>query len=189
MDHAEQINNGKITIVTESGSYANVREKDGMRFGPSLNDLVKNGLLPTPQASDIINENRKITDPAKMNRPTDLARFVKNGLLPTPQARDEKNGSKLEDSRIQRKIDEGWTIDLNDLATCGMLPTPATRDYKGARTTEALEEAGRNGTNSLPDFFAQTGQTSQLNPLFVTEMMGYPIDWLVLPFQGGEKNP
>jgi len=68
----------------------------------------------------------------------------------------------------------------------GMLPTPATRDYKGARSTEALEESGRTGTNSLPDMFHQPGKSSQLNPLFVAEMMGFPIDWLELPFQNTE---
>lgn len=26
-------------------------------------------------------------------------------------------------------------------------------------------------------------------PLFVTEMMGFPSDWLVSPFQGGEPKP
>jgi hypothetical protein len=31
----------------------------------------------------------------------------------------------------------------------------------------------------------QTGTTFQLNPLFVAEMMGFPVDWLTLPFQGG----
>jgi hypothetical protein len=31
----------------------------------------------------------------------------------------------------------------------------------------------------------QTGTTSQLNPLFVAEMMGFPTDWLTFPFQNG----
>jgi hypothetical protein len=158
------------------------------------------------------------------------------GLLPTVQARDEKNGSQITDGRIQRKIQQGWTIDLNDLATSGllptptaiqrehpervqalkesgaatmfsrvngearpnsiidhlhfhgMLPTPATRDWKGARSEEALEEAGRNRNNSLPDSFAQRGKTSQLNPLFVLEMMGFPHDWTISPFLSGETN-
>lgn len=70
----------------------------------------------------------------------------------------------------------------------GMLPTPATRDYKGARLTEALDAANRTESNSLPDYFAQTGHSSQLNPLFVTEMMGYPLDWLTSPFQNGDKK-
>jgi hypothetical protein len=71
----------------------------------------------------------------------------------------------------------------------GLLPTPATRDYKGARSTEALEESGRNHTNSLPDSFAQDGKSSQLNPRFVSEMMGFPPNYLELPFQSTEKNP
>jgi hypothetical protein len=78
--------------------------------------------------------------------------------------------------------------DLTTLAKMGMLPTPATRDYKGARTTEALENAGRNQTNSLPDAFSQTGKTSQLNPQFVAEMMGFPTHWTILPFQSGETK-
>jgi hypothetical protein len=69
-----------------------------------------------------------------------------------------------------------------------MLPTPTTRDYKGARSEEALKVAGRNETNSLPDAFAQSGKTSQLSPLFVEEMMGFPKNWTALPFQSGEEN-
>jgi hypothetical protein len=80
------------------------------------------------------------------------------------------------------------SVTLTRAMSMGMLPTPATRDYKGARSTEALEEAGRNQTNSLPDAFAQTGKTSQLNPLFVLEMMGFPPDWTELPFLSGETN-
>jgi hypothetical protein len=34
----------------------------------------------------------------------------------------------------------------------------------------------------------QTGKTSQLNPLFVAEMMGFPTDWTILPFQNGETK-
>lgn len=31
-------------------------------------------------------------------------------------------------------------------------------------------------------------KTSQLNPLFVAEMMGFPPDWTELPFLNGEKK-
>jgi hypothetical protein len=74
------------------------------------------------------------------------------------------------------------------MAKLGMLPTPFLRDYKGARSTEALERAERNNTNSLPDAFAQTGKSSQLNPRFVAEMMGFPVNWTELPFQNGETK-
>jgi hypothetical protein len=74
------------------------------------------------------------------------------------------------------------------LSTFVMMPTPATRDYKGARSTEALEAAGRTEKNSLPDFFNQTGKSSQLNPRFVGEMMGFPQNWTQLPFLNGDKR-
>lgn len=45
-------------------------------------------------------------------------------LLPTPTARDEKNPSSPDGERIARKVDQRYTIELNDLAAMGMLPTP-----------------------------------------------------------------
>ena len=33
------------------------------------------------------------------------------------------------------------------------------------------------------------GRNSLLNPRFVSEMMGFPVDWTVLPFLNGGKNP
>jgi len=32
------------------------------------------------------------------------------------------------------------------------------------------------------------GKSSQLSPLFVEEMMGFPKNWTALPFQSGEEN-
>ena len=55
----------------------------------------------------------------------------------------------------------------------GLLPTPTARDWKGAPTLEHFARKGKNPQQgSLPDFFAQAGRSSQLNPLFVDEMMG-----------------
>lgn len=100
----------------------------------------------------------------------------KRGLLPTPNQRDWKGESGLENQYdLTREVMK-------------MLPTPATRDYKGARTTETLEKSGRTETNSLPDFFNQPSTSSQLNPRFVAEMMGFPPDWLELPFQSTETK-
>jgi len=101
------------------------------------------------------------------------------GLLPTNQARDWKGA--------QGQAYLGKAFDLPSVVM-GMLPTPATRDWKGARSTEALEKSGRTEKNSLPDTFHQTGKSSQLNPQFVMEMMGFPPDWTLLPFLNGEVN-
>lgn len=162
------------------------------------------GLLPTPVVMDSNTGDLGKIDQRRIRAKESsgngngfgqtIGELANRGLLPTPQARDEKNGSRLDRGRS--------TKDLNDLAVWGMLPTPATRDYKGARTTEALEASGRSETNSLPDRFHQPGKTSQLNPRFVEEMMGFPPDWTLLPFlrdehrgshgapsENGDKNP
>lgn len=144
MDVAENLNSGKECKMI-NGSIVNVRKKDGMKFGPSLNDAMKAGLLPTPRVKGHGNSHKRI-----------------------------------EDGRID---------DLTTMAKFQMLPTPATRDWKGARTEEALEKAGRNHTNSLPDSFAELGKTSHLSPQFVLEMMGFPTDWTLLPFLNGETSP
>jgi DNA-cytosine methyltransferase len=89
---------------------------------------------------------------------------------------------------MENAIENGNQVHLYNLANSGLLPTPATRDYKGAISSEALKESGRTETNSLPDYFHQTGKSSQLNPRFVMEMMGFPPDWTELPFLSGEAN-
>ncbi len=48
---AENVNSGK-ELKLINGSFVNIRPKDGMRFGPSLNDIAKKGMLPTPNARD-----------------------------------------------------------------------------------------------------------------------------------------
>ena len=58
---------------------------------------------------------------------------------------------------------------------------PATRKqrYLGRRTKTIAERI----THS-----ALAGKRSQLSPLFVEEMMGFPKNWTVSPFQSGEEN-
>jgi len=131
------------------------------------------GLLPTPAAQEpgkapegAVNHGNyfKRPDGSKINSSINL--LAQHALLPTPTSWDEKNGGKLEDGRIQRKIQQGWTIELNNLATIGALPTPDNTETQ-----------------------SQTGETShKLNPQFVLEMMGFPPDWTELPFQNGETK-
>jgi hypothetical protein len=65
----------------------------------------------------------------------------------------------------------------------GLLPTPTADDNPAKNTGK------RNQDGLQKRAYQTTGKTSQLNPLFVAEMMGFPTDWTVLPFQGGETNP
>jgi hypothetical protein len=63
----------------------------------------------------------------------------------------------------------------------GMLPTPQAQE--GDKIT------GLENQDSMTKRVRQiTGTTSQLNPRFVAEMMGFPVNWTELPFQNGEQN-
>ena len=90
------------------------------------------------------------------------------GILPEPipdnTELENTDGNNLEESILQ------W------LAEGQVMPTPTARDWKGAPSLENLKKRGKiPQKNSLPDFFARTGKSFQLNPLFVAEMMGFPL--------------
>jgi hypothetical protein len=80
----------------------------------------------------------------------------------------------------------------------GMLPTPATRDANNAEYPDKYQKRkeyqamkGVNLEYPLRQFAMDinpTGKTSQLNPRFVAEMMGFPPNWTELPFLSGEMK-
>ena len=62
-----------------------------------------------------------------------------------------------------------------------MLPTPQAQ--------EGYKITGKENQDSITKRVREmTGQTSQLNPRFVAEMMGFPPNWTELPFQSGEQS-
>lgn len=161
------------------------------------------GLLPTATASDatsgsIIGKNdtyhiTKNGTPRKVNQngingPVGLGRFAVMGLLPTPTVMDtncgdlEKIDQRRERAKSTSKNGNGFGVTIGELANRGLLPTPTTRDFKGGNSIEHLtrEEYNKNGKlkdnhiNQLPNYVKlHTGKTSQLNPRFVMEMMGF----------------
>ena len=151
------------------------------------------GMLPTPVASDT---EGGISDPQQISQKNN--RFIRTSattgtefgaklrdvaqMLPTPTARDQKTGCKITDPTTARRIKENIMFQLNDLATMGMLPTPMADDSPEKNTGKRKQD----GLQKMA--YLDTGQTSRLNPLFVAEMMGFPPDWTVLPFQNGQTN-
>lgn len=138
------------------------------------------GLLPTPIASDF-----KVRGPGSQQK--GLPEIIREMLLPTPTATEIHLWQRVERWKRQGRTSMHETEDgeknpngLTDfLDFHGLLPT--------------LEHIGRKGKNprqgGLPDSFAQTGRSFQLNPLFVAEMMGFPTSWTVLPFLPGGSSP
>ena len=149
------------------------------------------GLLPTPIASDF-----KVRGPGSQQK--GLPEIIREMLLPTPTATEIHHWQRVERWKRQGRTSMHETEDgeknpngLTDfLDFHGLLPTPTARDWKGAPTLENFERKGKNPRQgSLPDFFAQAGRSFQLNPLFVAEMMGFPVNWTVLPFLPGGNSP
>lgn len=161
-------------------------------------------LLPTPNVVEV-NHPKRVAELKATGRPlhsrlpgekekrqtgiTDWLNY--HGLLPTPTARDWKGESAdapSEGACFVRKSGVKWRMGMSGMAVKNMLPTPTAQDFR------------RRGPNSrqrgLPEAFPaegakRTGATSQLNPLFVEEMMGFPPGWTYFPFltdDGGENQ-
>ena len=185
----------RISLYTVSGRNTSSRPSVGIlsvkdipssrclfRLVPSVprTEGTVSGLLPTPIASDF-----KVRGPGSQQK--GLPEIIREMLLPTPTATEIHHWQRVERWKRQGRTSMHETEDgeknpngLTDfLDFHGLLPT--------------LEHIGRKGKNprqgGLPDSFAQTGRSFQLNPLFVAEMMGFPTSWTVLPFLPGGSSP
>lgn len=142
-------------------------------------------LLPTPTAQEGFNSEKgeifvtrnntiRIMNQNGTSSRLGLEGTVKHMLYPTPTAQDFKR-------RGPNSKQQG----LPEAAYKDLLPTPKANSWKTPC------EHGE-GSPDLQTYIAKKiGETSQLNPLFVEEMMGYPLMWTTLPFltENGEKNP
>ena len=69
------------------------------------------------------------------------------------------------------------------------MPTPtAVSDPKGGCTRTDPKRQKDTLVYFIHGELGQPGGTTYLNPRFVAEAMGYPKDWLVLPFLNGETD-
>lgn len=86
-------------------------------------------------------------------------------LLPTPMTAEADKYTK----KFNTKSQMGQS--LTALAVNGMLPKRSEKDLEAA----VMHLKG----------------SQNLNPLYVEEMMGFPLMWTTLPFlkEGGERNP
>ena len=136
------------------------------------------GLLPTPTTQEptsqceIDSNGRRLTKDKKDSHSLNLGRMASMNLLPTPMAQDGKN-STLPPSQINRT------------SLVGMLCTPTAQASRG---NTSHKRGKGNLTDQIAEMNLTTSKTSQLNPQFVMEMMGFPTDWTLLPFLNGETN-
>lgn len=168
------------------------------------------GLLPTPRAMEIVEHPMKAAERLKdrtgkkLNNLSSGAAF---GLLPTPTAQEGFNSGKGEifvtrnnTIRIRNQNGTSSRLGLEGAVKHMLYPTPVASDHNGSCTIRKMTKSnGAPRTDSLRNMPAVigmdgdqfNGRVFQLSPLFVEEMMGYPLMWTTLPFltENGEKNP
>lgn len=141
------------------------------------------GLLHTPTAKG------NQASPTMINRdrgswgvmlPTPTAQAVSGGIVKDVK---QKNGKYF---RVNKK-GERWGVRLQDIVASGLISTPTFND--GKNDTFPPSQKNRNSLVGQIMKNTETGRNSQLNPLFVEEMMGFPQNWTLLPFLNGEERP
>lgn len=134
------------------------------------------GLLPTPNAREADKYSKKYNPKSQMG--TALTAMAVNGMLPTPT-----NSMVTYQDFIQAGYHSSKRPDY------GLIPTPTASSHHNGCCKERKDGTSRK--SELNHYIAaQTGKTSLLNPLFVEEMMGFPLMWTTLPFlsQSGDRN-
>jgi hypothetical protein len=160
----------KVKVTKSSRSYfllqASTRRTAETEFG---------SWLPTPMAQDGKNSTLPMSQATRKGMVGDALR----GMLPTPTKSCANNGTTIERPQGQ----PSRRSELNHLVAQemhnGMLPTPAAGD--GHKTTSNTRQKTINR-------LAPVGSGFQLSPQFVAEMMGFPLDWTVSPYQSGDES-
>jgi hypothetical protein len=123
------------------------------------------------------------------------------GMLPTPKTMFLKTPCSADAytenlSKKEQKFGNSGTlaqeVKSGFIYKRGMLPTPTATDYKGAYPPTSINN-NEARKSMLRNVYQHTemeyhSKSSQLNPRFVAEMMGFPPNWTELPFQSGEQN-
>lgn len=186
------------TALDKGGGRINKSLSPNAAERPTLALAARKGLLPTPCSIEATKFTKTINPNSQMGQ--GLTALAVNGLLPTPTAMEVKHSNRVKGLKEQgvkgmysRKNGALRPNGLTDfLDFNGMMPTPSARNWKGCTNPGVKKVNGNVYGETLPDTVKKvTGSTSQLNPLFVEEMMGFPLMWTALPFlsPSGDKNP
>jgi hypothetical protein len=158
------------------------------------------GLLPTPKATEIEEDYtewkaRMVAsgNPKNVGKTTtNIGTMARSGLLKTPTKMDgevtsgKKNPKSGNSGTLAQEIMSGYPPTMEKL---GLLPTPTAQVVKHGHSDKYWDNRIGKRQMDIGMWNAETnGKTSQLNPQFVEEMMGFPENWTLLPFLNGETN-
>ena len=149
---------------------------------------IASGLLLTPTTREEVMDTDKFkARMEKYNNGTTVPNLATQvaGMLPTPTAFDWNTPRSQEAwDKAKEKHGDALQNPLKQMAAFGMLPTPVASDHQNRWPTENWK-----GDSDLPSVVnGQLGTRSQLSPLFVEEMMGFPKNWTASPFQSGDEK-
>ena len=112
------------------------------------------------------------------------------GLLPTVTAMDSTNATaNMKSTQVKPGSMHSMTL-VRYMMQNPILNTPCASDKNGGCTrSNPKMQYNSSLINEMHGALNQpAGKTSQLNPRFVAEMMGFPPNWTELPFQNGAMN-
>lgn len=138
-----------------------------------------NGLMPSPVSQDF---RRRGPNSRQQGLPE-----LCHKLMHTPIADGLKKRTKKGQKRMtERDFAEFFPTPTAMDATEATARMSSSQVKEGSMHSVTLARAVQSKSQDSKD-----GRASQLNPLFVGEMMGYPLEWLILPFlsENGERRP
>ena len=163
---------------------------DETESSSSLTDLLK---TPTAFDAEVVSGKKNPTpgNSGSLGQEVLSAYIQKRmpSLLPTPLASEGNKYANKYNSRSQ------MGRSLSAMGGSGLLPTPRSNEVTDINLNSP-NLANRNHSNLEEEVAKHVcslkidGETSRLSPLFVEEMMGFPLGWTALPFlsQDGEKK-
>ena len=186
------------TALDKGGGRINKSLSPNAAERPTLALAARKGLLPTPCSIEATKFTKTINPNSQMGQ--GLTALAVNGLLPTPTAMEVKHSNRVKGQKEQgakgmysRKNGALRPNGLIDFLDFHYLLAPMAADGMRANMNmQALKNHNKEKTNLSEQIAHKVGGgTSQLNPLFVEEMMGFPLMWTALPFlsPSGDKNP
>lgn len=186
------------TALDKGGGRINKSLSPNAAERPTLALAARKGLLTTPCSIEATKFTKTINPNSQMGQ--GLTALAVNGLLPTPTAMEVKHSKRVKGLKEQgakgmysRKNGALRPNGLTDFLDFHYLLTPMAADgLRANMNMQALKNHNKENANLAEQIAHKVGGgTSQLNPLFVEEMMGFPLMWTALPFlsPSGDKNP
>ena len=128
-------------------------------------------LYPTPNARDW-----KDTLNSKPNKQEHLLDRVRSELYPTPVAHEARLGYQRRDTGKKGTQKSLTTIVIDAEGGRELYPTPTSRDWRSGKASENTHKRNSRPLNEMI-IKKQKATKAQLNPGWVTALMGFPRGW------------